>query len=223
MAKLIDIFHQVNMSQGILETLYMVFCSTVLSYLIGLPLGIFSVITDEGGLMPKKNINKGLGVIINLGRSVPFIILMIALTPLTRLIIGKSWGSTAAIVPLTIAAIPFVSRLIESTLKEVDDKLIESAICMGASPLQIILKVYLVESIPSIIRGLSITTITLIGYSAMAGAVGGGGLGNIAITYGYYRFDSKIMIITLVILVLMVEIIQVIFENVTKKIDKSKR
>lgn len=223
MSKVIDIFNQVNMTQGILETLYMVFLGTVLSYLIGLPIGILSVITDEDGLMPKRTINKFLGIIINLGRSVPFIILMIALTPLTRFIVGKSWGSTAAIVPLTIAAIPFVSRLIETSLKEVDDKLIESAICMGATPLQIILKVYLVESIPSIIRGLSITTITLVGYSAMAGAVGGGGLGNIAITYGYYRFDSKIMIITLVILVLIVEIIQVIFDVIAKKIDKSKR
>lgn len=220
MKEIIEIFIRVQMGQGILETLYMVIVSTLISFIIGMLIGVISAITDQDGLYPSKVLNQILGVIINLGRSIPFIILMIALTPFTRWLVGKSYGSSATIVSLTIAAIPFVSRLIETTIKEIDKGVTESVIAMGASIWQVIFKVYLVETTPALVRNFSLTAITLIGYSAMAGAIGGDGLGNIAITYGYHRFDNKVMLLSLVIIVLMVQIIQVSFEYIAKKIDK---
>lgn len=220
MKEIIDILVRVKMGQGIIETLYMVMVSAIISFLLGMFIGVLSAITDQDGLCPNKIINQILGIIINLGRSIPFIILMIALTPFTRWLVGKSYGSTASIVSLTIAAIPFVSRLIEGTIKEIDKSLIESVIAMGASLWQVIVKVYFWETTPALVRNFSLTTITLIGYSAMAGAIGGDGLGNIAITYGYHRFDNKVMFLSLVIIVLLVQVIQIGFEFLAKKIDK---
>ncbi|OON99346.1 MAG: methionine ABC transporter permease [Epulopiscium sp. Nele67-Bin004] len=209
--------------EGTLETLYMTFVSTFLAYLIGVPLGVLITITDEKSIMPNKIVNGTLGFIINIVRSIPFIILLIALIPFTRMIVGKSIGSTAAIVPLVVGAAPFVARMIESSLHEVDNTLIESAIAMGCNKKQVIFKVMIPEVIPSIVRGLSITIITLIGYSAMAGAVGGGGLGDIAIRYGYHRYQYDTMVQTIVILVVMVQIIQLACNYIAKKIDKKVR
>lgn len=206
--------------KGTLETIYMTTFSVLFAYLIGLPLGILVVITDKKGIMPNSILNAILGWIVNIGRSVPFIILMIALIPFTRFIVGKSIGSTAAIVPLVIAAAPFVARLIESSLQELDNSLIESAKAMGCTKWQIITKVMLPEAVPSIVRGVSITTITLIGYSAMGGAVGAGGLGDIAIRYGYHRYEYSVMFITIIILIIMVQLIQFFFNQLAKKIDK---
>ena len=217
---IIQIFNDVNIGMGILETLYMVILSTLISYVFGLPIGIISVVTEKGGILENNTINKVVGFVINLGRSIPFVILMAVLIPFTRFLLGTSIGTNAAIVSLTIAAIPFVSRVVEQSLKEVDHKLVEATLTLGASPLQIIKNVYLGESVPSLIRGVSITMITLVGYSAMAGVVGAGGLGNIAFMYGYQRFDNKVMILTVVILILIVQIIQFIFELIAKKIDR---
>ncbi len=204
------------------ETVYMTILSTFFSYLLGLPIGIMIVVTGEKGIMPQKHLNAVLGAIVNVGRSIPFIILLVALIPFTRLIVGTSIGSTASIVPLVIAATPFVARLIESSLNEMDKGVIEAAQSMGATPWQIITKVMIPEAVPSIILGVSITTITLVSYSAMAGTVGGGGLGDLAIRYGYYRYQTKMMIFTIIILVVIVQIIQMIGNFVCKKIDKRK-
>lgn len=218
--QIFDIFRNSNMLEGLIQTLYMVLFSTFFAYILGIPLGIIVVITDKSGITPNKYVNKVLGVFINLFRSIPFIIMLVLIIPITRLIIGTSIGSTAMIVPLTIAATTFVARLIETTIKEVDQGIIEQAICMGATPLQIIFKFYLVEATPALVRGLSITAINLIGYSAMAGTVAGGGLGDIAIRFGYYKYDKIVMIITVVILVVIVQVIQASFDALSKKIDK---
>ncbi len=217
---LFNIFNQTDMLKGILETLYMVSVSTILAYIFGLPLGILVIVTDKDGIKPNRVVNSIFGVIINLFRSVPFIILLVLLIPLTRLIVGTSIGSTAMIVPLTFASTTFVARLVESSLKEVDHSVIEQAICMGATPFDIIRKIYVTEAVPGLIRGLSITFINLIGYSAMAGVVSGGGLGDIAIRFGYFKYDYLVMLITVVVIVIIVQIIQLIFDKFTKKIDK---
>lgn len=206
--------------EGTLETLYMTGLSTILAYAFGLPLGILVIITRKDGLTPHPKLNAILDWIINIGRSIPFLILMIALMPFTRLIVGKGIGPNAAIVSLVIGAIPFVARLVEGSLEEIDHGVIEAAQTMGASNWEIITKVYLPESLPSLVRGLSITTITLIGYSAMGGAVGAGGLGDIAIRYGYHRYEYDIMIVTIVLLVIIVQVIQCVFNALAKKIDK---
>ncbi len=206
--------------EGTYETLLMTFASTVLAYIIGLPLGVTMVITDEHGISPNKAFNSVLGAIINVGRSIPFVILIVAVIPLTRFIVGRAIGPEAAIVPLTIAAAPFVARMVESSLQEVDPGVIEAAKTMGATNGQIALKVLLPESVPSLIRGFSITTITLIGYSAMAGAFGAGGLGDIAIRYGHHRYQADVMWVTVVLIVVIVQIIQMLFELAAKKIDK---
>jgi len=217
---IIELFSKTDMVKGIVETLYMVGISTILAYIIGLPLGIAVVITDRDGIKPNKIINIVLGIIINFFRSIPFIILLVLIIPFTRVIVGTSIGPTAMIVPLTLASTTFVARLVETSLRDVDNAVIEQVICMGARPLQIIFKVYLVEATPALIRGLSITCINLIGYSAMAGAVAGGGLGDIAIRFGYYKYDYLVMIVTVVILVFIVQIIQVIFDKIAKRTDK---
>lgn len=209
--------------QGTLETLYMTFASTVAAYILGLPLGVIMVITDKKGIAPNKAINQLLGTVINIGRSLPFIILMVALIPFTRFVVGTAIGSTAAIVPLTIAAAPFVARMVESSLTELDPGVIEAAKTMGATNTQIAWKVLLPESVPSLIRGFSITTITLIGYSAMAGAFGSGGLGDIAIRYGFHRFEPKVMLITVILIIVIVQLIQMGFNFAAKKIDKRNR
>lgn len=190
------------------ETIYMVGVSSLLAALLGIPLGVILVTTSEGHIMEHKSLNTALGSVVNVTRSIPFIILLVAIIPLTRLIVGTSIGTNAAIVPLSIAAIPYLGRIIESSLREVDRGVIEAARAMGATPLQIIIKVLLPEALPSITLGLTITIISLIGYSAMAGAIGGGGLGDLAIRYGYQRFRADIMLVTVIILVVQVQLVQ---------------
>lgn len=207
---------------GTIETLYMTIISTLFAYIIGLPMGIFLVTSDKFGIMPNKAINKILNIIVNVTRSIPFLILLIAIMPFTRLIVGTTLGSTATIVPLVLASAPFIARLVESSIKEVDKGLIEASQSMGASPTQIIVKVMLSESKPSIIVGIAIATTTILSYSAMAGIVAGGGLGDIAIRYGYYRDESTLMIITVILLVIIVQILQSIGMKVSKILDKRK-
>lgn len=196
--------------KGTLDTLYMVSLSSLIAFLAGLPLGVVLSITSPGGIKENRPLNSLLSFVVNVGRSVPFIILMIAIIPLTRLIVGTSIGTNAAIVPLAVAAIPFVGRIVETALREIDGGVIEAAQAMGASPFEIIIKVMLPEALPGIIAGLTLTVINLIGYSAMAGTIGGGGLGDVAIRYGYQRFMLDVMISTVVILVALVQICQVI-------------
>jgi D-methionine transport system permease protein len=206
--------------EGILETLYMTFLSSLIAYIIGLPIGVLLVVTDKEGIAPFVIVNKILGVIVNFLRSVPFIILLISVMPFTRFIIGTTIGSTAVIPPLIIASAPYIARLVESSLKEVDKGVIEAAQSMGATPLQIILKVLIPEAKPSLIIGGAIAVTTILSYSAMAGFVGGGGLGDIAIRYGYYRYQTDIMFVTVIILVLIVQVIQEMGSKWMKRTDK---
>ena len=201
------------------ETLWMVFASALFGTILGVPLGIALHITKPGQISAQPVFNKVLGTIVNVGRSVPFIILLVAIIPFTRLIVGTSIGTIAAIVPLTVGAIPFVARLIEGALIEVPFGLQEAAQAMGAKPLQIIQKVLLPEALPGIINAITITLVTLVNYSAMAGAIGGGGLGDVGIRYGYQRFDPAIMLITVVILVLLVQLIQGLGDRLVKYVD----
>ena len=204
------------------ETCYMVLIAIVLATLIGLPLGVILTVTRKDHIMPNSLINTVLGAIVNATRSTPFIILMVAIIPLTRMIVGSSIGTTAAIVPLTITAAPFIARVIESSLLEVDRGVIESAQSMGASPMQIILKVMLPESRHSIVLGITLALIALIGASAMAGALGGGGLGDLAIRYGYQRFQMDVMIATVIVLIIMVHGVQSIGNTLSRKLNKNK-
>ena len=207
---------------GVGETLYMTLVSTLLGYAFGLPLGVLLKVSDKEGLKPNKLLYKSLDVIANIFRSIPFLILLILLIPLTRFLVGKSYGTTATIVPLTIAAIPFIGRMVESSLNEVDPGVIEAARSMGASNWQIVIKVMLVEARTSLISGATIATGTILGYSAMAGTVGGGGLGDIAIRYGYHRWQADIMIVTVVLLVLLVQLFQSIGMMIANRLDKRK-
>jgi D-methionine transport system permease protein len=195
-------------SPAVWETIYMVFASGVLAYIIGMPLGIYLVVSSKGHILPSPMVEKTLGTVINVLRSAPFIVLMVALIPFTRAVVGTSIGTTAAIVPLVISTAPFVARIVETSLKEVPSGVIEAAQSMGASPWQIITKVLLPESRSSLILGAAITAINVVGYTAMAGAVGGGGLGDLAIQYGYNRFRTDVMIITVAVLVIIVQLIQ---------------
>ena len=197
--------------KGIWETIYMVFLSSALSYVIGIPLGIALVVTDREGISPVPLFNKVLGLIINLLRSVPFIILLIMVLPITKFIVGKTIGSNATVVPLIIAAAPYIGRMVESSLKEVDAGVIEAAKSMGASTWQIIVKVLLPEAKPSLLVGAAISVTTILGYSAMAGFTGGGGLGDIAIRYGYHRYQTDMM---------MVQLIQEVAMRMSRKSDK---
>lgn len=207
---------------GIGETLLMVFLSTAFGYIFGLPLGILLYISDEDGIKPNRTLYRILDILVNIGRSIPFIILLILIIPFTKLLVGKSYGTFATIVPLSVAAIPFIGRMVESSLKEVDKGVIEAAESMGATTMQIITKVLLKEARPSLINGVTICLGTIVGYSAMAGTVGGGGLGDIAIRYGYYRYQSDIMIITVIIIVLLVQIIQYAGNKLSRSLDKRK-
>lgn len=202
------------------ETTYMVAISTIISIVLGVPLGVILVTTDKGHILENLSINRILGSIVNAARSTPFIILMVAIIPVTRLIVGTSIGTDAAIVPLSIAAIPFVGRIVESALKEVDFGLVEAAQAMGASPREIITKVLIPEAMPSIVLGLTLTIISLIGYSAMAGAIGGGGLGDLAIRYGYQRFRADIMLATVIILIAQVQIVQSSGDYLARRLNK---
>jgi D-methionine transport system permease protein len=201
-------------------TIYMTLVSTLASYILGIPLGLVLVVTDADGIRPNLAVNRVLGGIVNALRSVPFIILTVAVIPITRFIVGTSIGSTATIVPLVIAATPYIARMVESSVKEVDRGVIEASLSMGASPLQVVLKVMLPEAKPSLIIGAAIATTTILGYSAMAGFVGGGGLGAIAINYGYYRNQTGIMIVMIILLILIVQIIQEIGNVIARKTDK---
>ena len=205
--------------EGTRDTLYMTLVSTFFGYVLGLPLGILLAVTDKEGIHPNSAVYKVLDVIVNILRSIPFLILLI---PLTRLLVGKTYGSTATIVPLVIAAAPFVARMVESSLKEVDPGVIEAAVSMGAGTRTIIWKVLLAESRTSLLVGVTIAVGTILGYSAMAGTVGGGGLGDIAIRYGYYRYQTDIMIVTIVILVVLVQILQGLGMTLSRKLDKRK-
>lgn len=201
-------------------TLYMTLTSTLFAYVIGLPMGIFLVVTAKDGLRPNKLIYKTLDIIANVVRSVPFLILLMLLIPFTRFVVGKSYGATATIVPLTVAAAPFIARLVESSFLEVDKGVVEAAQSMGASTAYIVWKVLLGEARTSLIAGATIALGTILGYSAMAGAVGGGGLGDVAIRYGYYRYQADIMIVTVILLVILVQILQFIGTKLSRKLDK---
>lgn len=205
---------------GIFETLYMTVVSTVCGYIFGLPMGVLLCVSDKDGLKPNAVLYKILDIIANIVRSIPFLILLILLIPFTRFILGKSYGSTATIVPLTVAAIPFIARMVESSLKEVDSGVIEAATAMGAGNMRIIFKVLLVEARTSLITGATIAIGTILGYSAMAGAVGGGGLGDIAVRYGYYRYQTDIMIVTVILLIVIVQIFQSVGMLIANKLDR---
>ena len=206
--------------EGTLATLYMTLVSTLFGYILGLPMGIILAVTDKEGIRPNAAVYKILDFIVNVVRSVPFLILLILVIPLTKAIVGKSYGSSATIVPLVIAAAPFIARMVESSLKEVEKGVIEAAQSMGAGTLTIIWKVLLAEARTSLLVGVTIAVGTILGYSAMAGTVGGGGLGDIAIRYGYYRYQTDIMVITIVILVVLVQILQGIGMMISKKLDR---
>ncbi len=205
---------------GIYESLYMTLVSTIMSYVIGLPLGLALVATDKEGIYPILWLNKLLGFVVNVLRSIPFLILLIAVMPITRFVAGTTLGSKATIVPLVIAAGPFIARMVESSLKEVDRGVIEAAESMGASPFQIMFKVLLPEAKPSLLIGAAISVTTILGYSAMAGIVGGGGLGAIAMNYGYYRYQKDIMFITVILLVVIVQIMQEVGMKIATASDK---
>ena len=208
--------------KGIRETLFMTLMSTLMGYVLGLPLGIALAVTDKGGIHPNRVVYRILDVITNVIRSIPFLILLILVIPVTRFFVGQSYGSAATVVPLVIAAAPFIARMIESSLKEVDKGVIEAAQSMGAGTFTIIGRVLLVEARTSLIVGVTIALGTILGYSAMAGVVGGGGLGDIAIRYGYYRYQPDIMIVTIVILIVLVQILQGIGMLISAKLDRRK-
>lgn len=205
--------------EGIRDTCYMTLASTFFGYLIGLPLGILLTLTDKGGLAPNRVVYRTLDVIINIMRSIPFLILLIVVMPLTKLIVGKTYGSTATIVPLTLAAAPFIGRMVESSLKEVNAGVIEAAVSMGAKTRTIVWKVLIGEARTSLLVNAAIVLGTVLGYSAMAGICGGGGLGDIAIRYGYYRYETGTMLITLVFIIAIVQIMQGLGSFAAKKLD----
>ena len=208
---------------AIWETFYVTVVSTALSLVLGLPLGVLLSITQPHGIWPHKWLNRVLGWIINVGRSLPFIILMIAIMPFTKALVGTKIGVPGAIVPLVVSAAPFIARMVETSLAEVDAGVVEAAQSMGASNLQIVWKVYLPEAVPSLILGASISIITLLGYTAIAGAVGAGGLGDLAIRYGYQRRVTSMMVVTVILIIILVQVIQSVFSWLSTKLDKRLR
>lgn len=205
--------------EGIRDTLYMTLFSTFFGYVIGMPIGIALAVTDKDGIAPNRIIYRILDVVVNIARSIPFLILLILVIPLTKAIVGKSYGATATIVPLTIAAAPFIGRMVESSLKEVSKGVIEAAVSMGAKTSKIIFTVLIGEARTSLLVGVTIVLGTVLGYSAMAGVVGGGGLGDIAIRYGYYRYETETMIVTLIIIVALVQILQGVGMLISRRLD----
>ncbi len=201
------------------ETIYMVIVSGLIATIIGLPLGVILRASRGDGITPNLMVNRILGGIVNAVRSIPFIILLVAIVPFTRFIVGSSIGTTAAMVPLTVGAIPFIARIVENAISEVNPGLIEAGTAMGASPLQIIYKILIPEAMSGIINGLTVVLIALIGYSAMAGAIGGGGLGDLAIRYGYQRFDVNVMLITVVIMIILVQVIQYVGDKMAARVS----
>ncbi|MCI9140299.1 MAG: ABC transporter permease [Lachnospiraceae bacterium] len=208
--------------KGIRETLYMTLLSTFIGYVFGLPMGVLLAVTDKDGLMPNRFLYKVFDIIANTIRSIPFLILLILLIPFTRIIVGQSYGSGATVVPLVVAAVPFIARMVESSVKEVDHGVIEAARSMGADNLTIIRKVLLVEARTSLITGSTIAIGTILGYSAMAGTIGGGGLGDIAVRYGYYRYQSNIMFVTVILLILLVQLFQTTGMAIASRLDRRK-
>jgi D-methionine transport system permease protein len=206
--------------QGILETLYMTLLSTLLAYVLGLPLGVVLYVTGKQGIAPSRPVYSILGFLVNFLRSVPFLILLVWMLPATRAIVGTTIGSTATIVPLVVAAAPFVARMVESSLCEVDRGVVEAAESMGSSNLQIVCKVLVPEARPSLLNGAAIAVATILGYSAMAGFTGGGGLGAIAVNYGYYRYQNGVMLITVILLVIIVQILQEIGLRASRRSDR---
>lgn len=206
--------------KSLAETLYMLSVSAIIAAIIGIPLGILLVVTEKNGILVCPVLNRPLAFAINMVRSIPFIILMVAIIPFTRMVAGTSIGTTAAIVPLTIAAIPYTARMVETSIREIPFGLIEAAESMGASPYQIIKKVLIPEALPSIIENMTVVIVSLIGSSAMAGTIGGGGLGDLAIRYGYQRFQADVMIATIIVLIIIVQLIQFIGSTWSRKTDK---
>lgn len=213
-----DIFRMFWAGTG--ETLLMVFASTALGYVIGLPVGVLLTISDTDGISPHPLLYKILDIIINITRSIPFLILLILIQPFTKFVVGKSYGTVATIVPLTIAAAPFIARMVEGSLKEVDHGVVEAALSMGAGKMTIVIKVLIAEARTSLLVGVTIALGTILGYSAMAGIVGGGGLGDIAIRYGYYRYETGIMLITVLVLVILMQVLQWLGTLLSKKLDR---
>ena len=213
-----DIFRMLWAGTG--ETLLMVFASTALGYVIGLPVGVLLTISDTDGMCPHPLLYKILDIIINITRSIPFLILLILIQPFTKFVVGKSYGTVATIVPLTIAAAPFIARMVEGSLKEVDHGVVEAALSMGAGKMTIVIKVLIAEARTSLLVGVTIALGTILGYSAMAGIVGGGGLGDIAIRYGYYRYETGIMLITVLVLVILMQVLQWLGTLLSKKLDR---
>ena len=209
----------VMLLEGIRDTLYMTLLSTLFGYVLGLPIGIVLTLTDQGGLRQNRAVYRIFDVIVNISRSIPFLILLILVIPLTRFLVGKSYGPTATIVPLTLAAAPFIGRMVESSLKEVPQGVIDAAVSMGAKTGTIVFKVLLSEARTSLIVGLTIVLGTILGYSAMAGVVGGGGLGDIAIRYGYYRYETGVMVVTLIVIVALVQFMQWLGMRISSRLD----
>ena len=208
---------------GTLETLYMTLVSAFFAYVLGLPMGVVLTITKPGSIAPAPRFNAVFGWVVNILRSLPFIILMFFIIPFTRALVGTSIGATAALVPLTLSAAPFIARMVEQSLEEIDHGVLEAAQCMGATKWQIVTRVLLVESVPSLLRGRSISLITILGYTAITGSVGAGGLGNIAFRYGYQRYQTTVMYATVVLLILLVCIIQILFDRLARRADKRNR
>ncbi|ADG88619.1 ABC transporter permease [Thermobispora bispora] len=202
------------------QTLQMVAWSTLFTALFGLPLGVLLVGTARGGLFPAPLLNQALGLIVNVGRSLPFVVLMIAVIPLTRLLTGTTIGTTAAVVPLTIGAVPFFARLVETSLREVSRDVVEAARAMGASRTTVVVKVLLPEALPGLVASLTVTVVALISYSAMAGVIGGGGLGDLAVRYGYQRFETTLMVVTVVVLVVLVQLVQGLGDTVSRRLSR---
>ncbi len=208
---------------GTWETLYMTVVSTAIAYVIGVPLGVVLYITGEGGIARNRAVNLVVGIVVNVLRSIPFLILLVAILPFTRLVVGTTIGSTATVVPLVVAAAPYVARMVESSLKEVDGGVIEAARAMGSSPWQVVVKVLIPEAGPSLLGGAAISLATILGYSAMAGFVGGGGLGAIAINYGYYRYQGDVMLATVALLAVIAQVFQEGGLKLVSKVDKRHR
>lgn len=209
-----------EMLAGVGETLYMTLFSALLAYVLGLPIGVVLCITDKGGICPNKGVNTLLGTIVNVVRSIPFIILLITVLPFTQWLLGTTLGATATVVPLVLCAAPFIGRMVEGSLKEVPAGVIEAARAMGTPNFSIIVKTLIPEAMPSLVNGATITVTTILGYTAMAGYVGGGGLGAIAINYGYYRYNTPVMLVTVVLMVIIVQLFQLIGSLIEKKIDR---
>ena len=211
------------LAEGTWETLYMVALTTLFSYVLGLPMGVALTVTKRGAIAAAPRFNWVFGWVVNILRSLPFLILMLFLTPFTRALVGSSIGETAALVPLTISAAPFVARMVEQSLEEVDGGVIEAAVCMGATRWQVITRVLLVESVPSLLRGLSICIITILGYTAITGSVGAGGLGNIAYRFGFQRYQKEVMYVVVVMIIIFVCVIQTAFDIAARRADKRSR